>query len=428
MSENANDNEPSNPAKMRKTSQASECHAMMDDLAHPLEWSSYTAGIARDEAAFFSGWCAARQKFAASLRKHFVDSQMKECEEVFNSLTYIFLRCKSAPAIRSIDSMELPMLHAQPWFCRVLHSLTIPAAGGALHFHQGVASEMHQVLQRSLLELTKVSDIWTFKKSPSDRETVIASLERLQVMGICNVDGSDSRDLKDCTSASAGHVAEQVQKRCRDYAISCGLVPHIRRAFDEFCCVWVDTDVQARVASIIQSCASDCASPARMLVACDNDMFVLSLSCPKDATSPSNTAESATFVTTGDNSLLCPSFPVHRSRLALLRSTYVLQFEVTSFYERVFACLLRYKAVFHPNGGNWQAAQPHAIFELWTRRCLLHTFLFLRVFDAHCCRLQAGSMHRMLCISHESQRELSSLLLGVRRCRLSLWFQWIIFR
>jgi len=34
----------------------------------------------------------------------------------------------------------------------------------------------------------------------------------------------------------------------------------------------------------------------------------------------------------------------------------------------VMACLLRYKAVFHPNGGNWQAAQPHGIFELWASR------------------------------------------------------------
>ena len=49
--------------------------------------------------------------------------------------------------------------------------------------------------------------------------------------------------------------------------------------------------------------------------------------------------------------LLCPSFPVHSTRLALLRSTYVLRFDASSFYERVMACLLRYKAVFHPNGG-----------------------------------------------------------------------------
>ena len=77
--------------------------------------------------------------------------------------------------MRSPDSAELPLLHAQPWFCRVLHSLTVPADRGALQFSEEVASEMRQVLQKALLELTKVSDIWTFKKSPADRETVIAT-------------------------------------------------------------------------------------------------------------------------------------------------------------------------------------------------------------------------------------------------------------
>lgn len=355
---------------MRKTLLESGQHSTADDLAYPLEWSSHIAGVARDEASFFTGWCAARQKFAAALRQRFADSTMKECEEVFNSLTYVFLRRKHAPAVRSPDSAELPLLHAQPWFCRVLHSLTVRTDRGALQFNEGVASEMHQVLQRALLELTKVSNIWTFKKSSSDRETVLATLERLKVMGICNVDGADIRDLQNCSATSLGQVAEQVQKRCHDYAISCGLVPYIIRAYDEFCGVWVDSDVQARVRNVIQSCMPDCAFPAKLFVACDDDMFTLSLSIPKHPASPPSTADSATGAIAGDNTLLlCPSFPVHRSRLTLLRSTYVHQFEVTSFYERVLACLLRYKAVFHPNGGNWQAAQPHAIFELWTTRC-----------------------------------------------------------
>jgi hypothetical protein len=424
-----NDDESSHQLKMRKTSPESDQDAPSDDLSHPLEWSSHTIGVARDEAAFFSGWCAARQKFAATLRQHFVGSPMKECEEVFNSLTYIFLRRKSTPAVRSPDSAELPLLHAQPWFCRVLHSLTVPADRGALQFSEEVASEMRQVLQKALLELTKVSDIWTFKKSPADRETVIATLERLQAQGICNVDGADGRELKECTAASAGLIAEQVQKRCRDYAVSYGLVPHISRAFDEFCGVWVDSDVQARVTSIILSCAPDCVSPAKMRVACDKDMFTLSLHRSTLPTSTCDTAEAATGVIADDAALLlCPSFPVHRSRLALLRRTYVHKFAVTAFYERVMACLLRYKAVFHPNGGNWQAAQPHAIFELWTNRCPLSIFLFCSVFGAYSCRPQAGCMHRVLRISHEPQLELSPLLLGVWRRRLSIWQQWIILR
>ena len=90
--------------------------------------------------------------------------------------------------------------------------------------------------------------------------------------------------------------------------------------------------------------------------------------------------------------LLCPSFPVHSTRLALLRSTYVLQFDASSFYERVMACLLRYKAVFHPNGGTWQAAQPHGIFRLWADRCIFIVVAFDHepLTDIS---LQAGSMH-----------------------------------
>ncbi len=156
-------------------------------------------------------------------------------------------------------------------------------------FSDGVAAEMRQVLQKTLLHLTKVSDFWNFKKSPSDREVVIASLERLRTMAICNIDGIDASDLKRCTAGSAGHVAEHVQKRCREYAVTCGLVPYVRQAFEKFCGVWVDADVQAEVTKVIQSCIPDCALPslATVRVACDNDIFTLSLECLKHPESPS---------------------------------------------------------------------------------------------------------------------------------------------
>ena len=342
---------------------------MADEFDHPLEWNSHTNGFARDEAAFFAGWNAARHKFVASLRQHFSESHVRECENVFSSLTFIFLRHKCIPAVRSIDTKELPLLHAQPWFCRVLHSLSLPAANAALQFREEVAGEMRQVLQKALLELTKVSDIWTCKKSQSDRDTVIATLERLKDMSICNIDGSDARELQRCSAAALGQVAEQVQKRCSDYATSQGLIPYINRAFDEFCGVWVDPDVSASVFRVFRSCSQESCSPALMRVVCADDMFTLSLHCVKQPTSASSVAVSvAGLLEADDSGLLCPSFPIHRSRLALLRSTFTLQYEITSFYEHVMACLLRYKAVFHPNGGNWQAAQPHGIFELWANR------------------------------------------------------------
>ena len=417
------DDASSHRVKIRKTSPESNHAPMTDDCDYPLKWSSQLNGVARDEASFYAGWCAARQMFVAALRHDFVDSSIKECEDVFNSMTYVFLRRKSVPAVWSPDSAEVPMLHAQPWFCRVLHSLTVPPAPGALMFTDGVAAEMRQVLQKSLLHLTKVSDIWTFKKSASDREVVIASLERLRTMAICNIDGIDASDLKRCTAGSAGHVAEQVQKRCHEYAVTCGLVPYVRQAFEKFCGVWVDADVQAEVTKVIQSCIPDCALPslATVRVACDNDIFTLSLECLKHPESPSGAADTATGGPTGEDSvLLCPSFTVHRSRLALLRNTYVHQFEVASFYERVLACLLRYKAVFHPNGGNWQAAQPHGIFELWSNRCVSWTLPLLNLLLCFTL-LQTWSMHRVFRISYEPQRELPSLLLGVWRCRLSVW-------
>ena len=136
------DDASSHQVKMRKTSPESNHAPMTDGCDYPLKWSSHLTGVARDEASFFAGWCAARQKFVAALRHDFVDSSIKECEDVFNSLTYIFLRRKSVPAVRSPDSAEVPMLHAQPWFCRVLHSLTLPPAPGALMFSDGVAAEM----------------------------------------------------------------------------------------------------------------------------------------------------------------------------------------------------------------------------------------------------------------------------------------------
>jgi hypothetical protein len=86
------DDASSHQVKMRKTSPESNHAPMTDGCDYPLKWSSHSTGVARDEASFFAGWCAARQKFVAALRHDFVDSSIsiKECEDVFNSLTYIF--------------------------------------------------------------------------------------------------------------------------------------------------------------------------------------------------------------------------------------------------------------------------------------------------------------------------------------------------
>jgi hypothetical protein len=228
---------------------------------------------------------------------------------------------------------------------------------------------MRQVLQKALLELTKVSDIWTYKKSQSDRDIVLATLERLKNKSICNIDGSDARELQRCSAAALGQVVEQVQKRCSDYATSRGLIPYINRAFDEFCGVWLDPDVSAAVFQVFRSCSQESHSPAVMRVVSADEMVTLSLHSTQHPTSVSSVAVSAGgLLQANDSGLLCPSFPIHRSRLAQLRCTFTLQYEITSFYEHVMACLLRYKAVFHPNGGNWQAAQPNGIFELWANR------------------------------------------------------------
>jgi hypothetical protein len=380
------DDDSSRPVKLRKSSPKSAQSAMSADLlqadefAQPVEWSSNAHGVARDEAAFFAGWSAARRKFATALHQHFTDSQLKACEDVFNSLTFIFIRRKCAPAVQAPDVADLPKLQSQAWFCRVLHSFSLSAAPAALQFSPEVAGEMRQVLQNALLELTKVSDVWTFKKSQSDREAVLATLERLKGMGVCNVDGSDARELQRCSAAAAEHTAEQVQRRCRDYATSRGLVPYINRAFDEFCSVWLEPHVAAAVFSVLDHCKRDAACAAVMRVTCSDDMFTLSLLNPNSsapsfpaASAPSFPAatESTGALAADDTSLICPSFPIHRSRLELLRRSYTLAFECTSFYERVMACLLRYKAVFHPNGGSWQAAQPHGIFDLWADRYCL---------------------------------------------------------
>jgi hypothetical protein len=413
------------PAKIHKSSSQSGQCCVADEFTHPLEWNSHTNGFARDEAAFFAGWNAARQKFAASLQLHFSESHVKECESVFSSLTFIFLRHKNTPAVWSIGNVELPILHAQPWFCRVLHSLILPAAPAALQFSKEVAGEMRQVLQKALLELTKVSDIWTYKKSQSDRDIVIATLERLKNKSICNIDGSDARELQRCSTAALGQVVEQVQKRCSDYATSRGLVPYINRAFDEFCGVWLDPDVSAAVFQVFRICSQESHSPAVMRVVSADEMFTLSLYCPQHPTSVSSVAVSAGgLLQAGDYGLLCPSFPIHRSRLAQLRSTFTLQYEITSFYEHVMACLLRYKAVFHPNGGNWQAAQPNGIFELWTNRyCAMLSSCHLHL--THC--EQAGSICRVLCVSYEPECDLPALFFGIWRRGLPIWQQWVIF-
>jgi hypothetical protein len=399
------DDDSSRPAKMRKSSPTSgnTQPAIDDEFTQPLEWSSHTNGITSNEAAFFAGWRAARQKFATALLQHFTGSQMKACEDVFSSLTFVFIRRKSVPATQLLAAADLPQLKSQPWFCRVLHSLTFAAAPAALQFGDEAAAEMRQVLLNALLELTKVSDIWTFKKSQADREAVLATLERLKGMGVCNVDGSDALELQRCSGAAAEQAAEQVQKRCRDYATSRGLVPYINRAFDEFCSVWLDPDVSAAVSAILQRCSRDAQPPAVMRVTCNDDMFTLSLLIPKPPTpsTPAVTdAPAAEASAASDSALLCPSFLIHRSRLALLRGTYTLAFETTSFYERVMACLLRYKAVFHPNGGNWQAAQPHGIFALWADRYESHPSMpwGTRPFTTHSCCSQIGRLHRVLCV------------------------------
>jgi hypothetical protein len=371
------DEDSSRPAKMRKVVPTCGPSTVSDEFAQPLEWDSHANTVTRDEAAFFAGWCAARKKFSSALRQHFLDSQIKECEDVFSSLTFIFIRRKSVPAVQSPEAAHAPQLASQPWFCKVLHSLTLSAAPSALQFSEGVEKEMRQVLQNALLELTKVSDIWTFKKSQSDREAVLAALERLKDMGVCNIDGSDAMELQRCTPAAVEQVAEQVQRRCRDYATSRGLLPYINAAFEQFCRVWLESDVAAAVVAVLARCSQESPSPAIVRVTCCDDMFTLSLVTPHSAAQPSSAESEATApLAAGDSVLLCPSFLVHRSRLELLRRSYTLPFESTSFYERVMACLLRYKAVFHPNGGNWQAAQPHGIFELWASRCGTASYIF----------------------------------------------------
>jgi hypothetical protein len=370
------DEDSSRPAKMRKVIPSCDPSAISDEFAQPLEWDSHANTVARDEAAFFAGWCAARKKFSSALRHHFVESQIKECEDVFSSLTFIFIRRKSIPAVQSPDAADTPRLASQPWFCKVFHSLTLLAAPSALQFSEDVEKEMRQVLQNALLELTKVSDIWTFKKSQSEQEAVLATLERLKGMGVCNIDGSDAMELQRCAAAAVEQVAEQVQRRCRDYATSRGLLPYINAAFDEFCRVWLDADVAAAVVTVLTRCSQDSPAPAIVRVTCCDDMFTLSLLTPQSTVQPTSAETVATGPLAADDSgLLCPSFLVHRSRLELLRRSYTLPFESTSFYERVMACLLRYKAVFHPNGGNWQAAQPHGIFELWASRCGIVSFI-----------------------------------------------------
>jgi hypothetical protein len=395
------DDTSSRPAKMRKSSPTSGQPAMSDEFTQPLEWSSHANGITSDEAAFFAGWCCARKKFTTSLLQHFTDSQIKACEDVFSSLTFVFIRRKSIPAALLPGAADLPQLNSQPWFCRVLHSLTLASAHATLQFGEEAAAEMRQVLLNALLELTKVSDIWTFKKSQADREAVLTTLECLKGMGVCNVDGSDALELQRCSGAAAEQAAEQVQRRCRDYATSRGLVPYINRAFDEFCSVWIDPDVSAAVSLVLRCCSRDAQPPAVMRVTCSDDMFTMSLLTSKSLTPSSSAvtyAPAAEAAAAHDPALLCPSFLIHRSRLALLRGAYTLAFETTSFYERVMACLLRYKAVFHPNGGNWQAAQPHGIFALWADRYASRPSMRLATlpFVTHSCGAQAGRLHRVL--------------------------------
>jgi hypothetical protein len=384
--------EDSRPAKMQKLCPTND-QPVMNDFTHPLEWSSHVNGIARDEAAFFAGWCAARKKFTDALRQQFADTQVKECENVFSTLTFVFLRRKSNPATCSPDALNAPLLDSQPWFCRVLHSLTLPAASGALQLSAEVEGELRQVLQKALLELTKVSDIWTFKRSRADREAVLSTLERLRVMRVCNIDGSDVRELQQCAAGTEEQVAEQVQKRCHHYASTQGLVPYINRAFDEFCGVWVDQEVGAAVVEVLRRCSQDTAAAACLRVVCDNDMFTLSLEYPLAQTQAADVVVASAEPSEDGVALLCPSFPVHRTRLDLLRTTYALKFDPSSFYERVMACLLRYKAVFHPNGGTWQAAQPHGIFRLWAQRYFFISLCLsiLNMWLTFC--VQAGSIH-----------------------------------
>jgi hypothetical protein len=390
------------PAKVPKLTHPCDQPVVDDALVHPIEWDSHVNGIAGDEAAFFAGWSAVRQKFSMALRQDFTEAQSKDCETVFNSLTFVFLRHRFVSADCSRAATHVPLLNIQPWFCRVLHSFAFPAAPGGLQFSERVATELRQVLKNALLELTQVNNIWTFKKSRADRETVVGILHRLRDMGVCNVDGADLIELERCAAGAEHEAAEQVQKRCHNYASTTGLVPYIDRSFDLFCGLWINSDVSDAVVKVLQNCRHDCPAPAILRVHCCDDMFTLSLERSKSSASASDTAIASRAACAGDDSeMLCPSFRVHRSRLALLRDTYVLQFEMTSFYERVMACLLRYKVVFHPNGGSWQAAQPHGIFRLWADRCVPSSQHLLAPHTR--CR-QARGLHRMFCITDEPQR------------------------